>query len=895
VLACVLLAAAGMRALAAPLPPLVPARPRATVLTPLAPTGPAATALERACGTDLATLPAAYAEAVAQRAASPITPQPTPHSTDVGEIAVLEDDGTFFFTDKDGHVNLDVAAVGRAFYRTHGDDYDQLSTWLTTGLSNWLGSPTALAAEWMVHNDVAGIGLQVANFNAELGLPPRVQAVLTMNGLQRYPDDPSLDVPGLPNYVTQDVLAHEFGHEWLAYVQVQTPTGPSTALLGRAFQHWSFFFDSDGSVMEGPDWVQQGPDTFSSLPPIARYGPLDQYLMGVRARSEVDSLTVLSDTAKYVPPGPYVPFSDPNASLTARGPFARYAIGDVEAANGVRVPDAAHSPHALRIAFALVVPRGSDATQADLAKLENIRATFPGTAQAYTGGRLSVDATLDSHLGTLRLEHVALGDIETSAAPRPVTLHVNVDQAGIPIGVDPAGTTLSWRIAPSPAWNVTPMSPAGGDAFSASLPVTASGQTLEYRFHARSDLGGVEADLPEVGHAPFAYRTGPDLTPPVVTHWSQPTQALERMPQPLLARVHDNLGPGGLDAVWAEVSVDGGPLQTLPATSAGGDSFVVSIGAGAPRGSSIAYRIAARDKAAAANVGYSNAGFDTLRVGFDQIDGFWGPSPWTHAIVRFNRRDEWHLVERDAFPAGSGAWHCGLEGGVPYGPYQDGALWGPNVAGITAGCYLSFMHRFDFESGSGAAAFDGARVEIQVNGGPWQIATPQAGYTHTMAETDQGFDPDTPCWSGRRDDWHEDRIDLSPYAPGPVRVRFRVSTDLFVGHGGWWLDQIRFHFPQQPTTDTGPPPPALALGACWPNPASQALRQALRLPQASQVDWALYDLAGRRVAALHEGLLEAGPHELAAELPRTLAGGLYFARVRVDGRVLGTSRIAIVR
>jgi hypothetical protein len=451
-----------------------------------------------------------------------------------------------------------------------------------------------------------------------------------------------------------------------------------------------------------------------------------------------------------------------------------------------------------------------------------------------------------------------------------------------------------WRVLPTLTWTTVPMSAAGGDAFSASLPPTATGETLEYRFHAKADVPGVEADLPNLAHAPFSYRTGPDLTAPEITHFVLPTQALERMPQPLLARVRDNLGSAGIDAVWAEVSVNGGAVQTVPATSAGGDSFTVAVGTGVPRGGSIAYRFAARDKAAAANVGYSNPSFDTLRVGYDQVDGFWGPSPWTHAIVHFNRRDEWHPVERDGFPAGSGAWHCGLDT-LPYGPYQDGALWSPVVSGIVPGCFLTFVHRFDFEQGSPTAAYDGACVEVQVGGGPWVVATPDAGYTHQMAETDQGFPEGAPCWSGRRTDWHEERIDLSPYAPGPVRVRFRVSTDLYVGEGGWWVDQIHFHFPQQPTTDTGPLVPALALGAAWPNPASQALRQALRLPQPALVDWALFDLAGRRVAALHEGPLAAGPHELSAELPRSLVGGLYFARVRVDGRTLGTTRVAIVR
>src|SRR5262249_36145532 len=67
-----------------------------------APTG---TPMDLACGTHLESAPQAY-EAFAEHAASSATgPQPTPHSTDAGEIAVLEDDGTFFFTDKNGNAN----------------------------------------------------------------------------------------------------------------------------------------------------------------------------------------------------------------------------------------------------------------------------------------------------------------------------------------------------------------------------------------------------------------------------------------------------------------------------------------------------------------------------------------------------------------------------------------------------------------------------------------------------------------------------------------------------------------------------------------------------------------------------------------------------------------------
>jgi len=222
---------AGTRTLASPLPPI---RPAGGVLTPLAPSVSSASPIDRACGTDVDGLPARYTEAAVRRATLALTPLPTPHSTDVGEIAVLEDDGTFFFPDDQGNPNLDVASVARAFYRMHGDDYDQLVVWLSSGLTNWLGSPTSLAANWQTRNPVSGLGLDVVDYNTALGLPPRVQCVLTMNGLQKYPASLTQEVPGLPNYVTEDVLAHEFGHEWLAYCLVQTPQGPGFDLLGRA-------------------------------------------------------------------------------------------------------------------------------------------------------------------------------------------------------------------------------------------------------------------------------------------------------------------------------------------------------------------------------------------------------------------------------------------------------------------------------------------------------------------------------------------------------------------------------------------------------------------------------------------------------------------------------------
>src|SRR5262249_53461270 len=152
------------------------------------------------------------------------------------------------------------------------------------------------------------------------------------------------------------------------------------------------------------------------------------------------------------------------------------------------------------------------------------------------------------------------------------------------------------------------------------------------------------------------------------------------------------------------------------------------------------------------------------------------------------------------------------------------------------------------------------------------------------------------CWSGKQDGWRAVTCDLSAYAPGPVRIRFRMSTDLFVGAGGWWVDQVRFHFPDQPTTDApGPASASVDLGPLSPHPSAGPLVQALRLPRPARVDWALFDVAGRRVATLWQGALAPGAREIHGVAPRALAGGLYFARLTVDGGALAPRRVALLK
>ena len=67
----------------------------------------------------------------------------------------------------------------------------------------------------------------------------------------RVPDDPRQRFLGENN--TLSLLGQECGHRWLAYLEFRDGATNSTEMLGRDESHWSFFFDSDASNMEGND------------------------------------------------------------------------------------------------------------------------------------------------------------------------------------------------------------------------------------------------------------------------------------------------------------------------------------------------------------------------------------------------------------------------------------------------------------------------------------------------------------------------------------------------------------------------------------------------------------------------------------------------------------------
>jgi hypothetical protein len=274
----------------------------------------------------------------------------------------------------------DLVAVARRFYRSHPDLVEQLVIYTTRPLNP---APGTLAFELNVRNDVGGIGLGAMNHAAEWGSASQLASVVYMDSI-----DPYLRVDGL------DLLAHEVGHRWLAYARFQSGTGASSALLGRGLSHWSFFYDTEASVLEGNQIQDDGGGRFETVDFARRYSPLDQYLMGLRRPEDVPTFFYVDEPDDFRPLRPYKASSAPEAGVAFSGRRREVRIQDVLAALGPRVPAVAAAPKSFRLAFVLVADAKAPATPERIAALERIRTRFEPFFRDATEGRGAVDTHL---------------------------------------------------------------------------------------------------------------------------------------------------------------------------------------------------------------------------------------------------------------------------------------------------------------------------------------------------------------------------------------------------------------------------------------------------------------------------------------------------------------------
>ena len=123
-----------------------------------------------------------------------------------------------------------------------------------------------------------------------------------------------------------------------------------------------------------------------------------------------------------------------------------------------------------------------------------------------------------------------------------------------------------------------------------------------------------------------------------------------------------------------------------------------------------------------------------------------------------------------------------------------------------------------------------------------------------------------------------------------------VQDEAFLDQGAAWIDDITLY----DISTVGVPDGALAaptLHQNVPNPFNPRTTIAFELPMAGEVEVAIYNVAGQKVATLHEGELAAGPHAIQWD-GRTsdgsvAASGTYWYELRTPGGRIAKSMLLL--
>jgi hypothetical protein len=280
---------------------------------------------------------------------------------------------------------IDLVATSRNFLQAYPDRFDNLVVFTDRRLL----VSDSFAYEVPIVNAITGINQETFDHAREFGSGGALQSICFMDSLDKYPDDPFQRFLGENSTVS--VMGQEVGHRWLAFVEFRDGNGRrSNALLGRDGAHWSFFLDSDASVMEGNDIADLGNGSFRTTAAVQRYSMLDQYVMGLVDQSEVPPFFYVENPIN-INPARRNPSSSPEVGVTFSGTKRTVTIDDIIAAAGRRSPSAADSPRVYRQAFVYIASPASTVDPAALEKIDRIRVAWDQFFSRATDSRMRAE------------------------------------------------------------------------------------------------------------------------------------------------------------------------------------------------------------------------------------------------------------------------------------------------------------------------------------------------------------------------------------------------------------------------------------------------------------------------------------------------------------------------
>ena len=289
---------------------------------------------------------------------------------------------------------LDLPAILRAFYRTHSDSFDTVYIWTNFAFDNGL----FIAHTFNIRNNINGIGLAIFNRGPAYGSPAELGSIIAMGNVADWPKNPDAYMVGLNSAIS--IVCHEQGHLWLAYIHFDADNQVKDDLLGRENSHWSFLADTrtsaDGgysSLMEGNAWRDSGGGIFTTIESAVNYfTPLDQYLMGLRAANEVGEIPYLVTDPQLKE---FLHEKSPAAGFSMSAVRKTTSVAQIVDREGPRIPDVTTSPKVFRVAFIALTEQGSTLSSSELEKISGYRNAIVRYFSTATGGRGSLDASLN--------------------------------------------------------------------------------------------------------------------------------------------------------------------------------------------------------------------------------------------------------------------------------------------------------------------------------------------------------------------------------------------------------------------------------------------------------------------------------------------------------------------
>lgn len=455
--------------------------------------------------------------------------------------------------------------------------------------------------------------------------------------------------------------------------------------------------------------------------------------------------------------------------------------------------------------------------------------------------------------------HTPLRDTDDTTRAQVVEAKINSTGSAL------ASVALYWDIDGKLPFHKVTMTEQGGGVYRGEIPPQFN-RTVEYFIHARN-AQGFASPLQK-----YSYSTHPDTIAPVIT-------SVTSLPNSL-----GNVGPFAISVQASDVNgID---------TSA---TWLHFRGVYTPR-DSVRLRSTATPNLFHAELRGPFHLSDTLRYYASVRDG----------ALRRNRTlssEKSFVIGHEGFENGLRAWRVDSLGWGTTSVRKFSGTFGANsnpgrAYANRTNTALTLAERLDLSRLGGLLSayliFEEQHLFAanQEDFGVVEISGDAGQSWQTLSETFRGVSTQ----------WQRKAYELTNHrGPGfdDVRIRFRVQTDSVANAPlpGWFIDDIRVvQYAAVAVAETDAAtilPNAFVLHQNFPNPFAQtATHFRYDLPLNAEVELAVFDLMGNRIATLARGRFHAGRHRATwngeDERGRIVASGIYFCSMRAateTGRV----------